>query len=151
MKRLTFTLTLIIISLLAYAQPYIQTHANNIGFGAGVGFVAPNSGLQISTAFMIPPSDPEKPRIIDCSIGKRFWLSNKEQDNYNLTVAAGVADYRRTIYKDYMVGGLSKEVHTTSPIYTLEVGKDLYLGRISLYGSYCNRTYGGATIRVFFK
>src|SRR5687767_14400467 len=101
MKKLTITLALIIVSLLAYAQPYLEMHGNSLGYGAGVGYLAPNSGFQLAGGYNYPAKSSEDPRIIDFTLGKRFCLSDRYEGDFNLTIAAGVADYRRTVYTEY--------------------------------------------------
>ena len=144
MKKIILTLA-IFTSLQSSAQVFA---------GMGIGStVNANAGIlvndiELSVNYNHPYSKVEIPAIVSVSLGKMLLLTNNDQDNFTLTLSAGVAFHSYTITESN--GKAAGKVKETKPIYSLEAGKDWNMGRLYVSGQYSGRLMLGVGIKFYF-
>jgi hypothetical protein len=142
---------LLIISTTTFAQPYLGVGIQNKGMNMTAGVVA--GGMEVNLKYQFPLTRADEKRILSATIGKMVLLSNYDEDNYSATLQVGPAWVK---YNDYLKYDASEygeviAVSEVKPLVGLEIGKDSYMGRISLTASYCMQSYYGASMRIFFN
>lgn len=112
----------------------------------GIGFLS-DDGYQLSISGDLPYSRADKSRFYSLNGGKEFIVL----DNWVITPTVGAGFFWRKDFSDYDKGGTIKEVSYHNIIYGLEVGKNLYRGRISFTSKfYDSRLSFGISFRGFF-
>ena len=143
MKKLII-LAAIIFSYSLQAQPYLSTSLNQKSFTTAVGILASNVDLAI--AYKLPFLNKEEAKILSFTIGRQLLLTNNYEDNYSITPALGFATmsystfdsrYNETKHKD------------GTAIYSLELGKDAYIGRFFVKTVYSKKLFAEIGMRVF--
>lgn len=151
MKKILCLATTMLITLNSInAQVYMGTDINNKGVGANLGFLGDH--LDINTGINIPLSRTDVATIAHFTTGYMINLTHKDEDNFTITPSIGMGSYH---IKDYTAYNLDPHQGPTKiseilPYYSLELGKDAYMGRISLKLSYCKEVIAGISMRIFF-
>jgi hypothetical protein len=109
-------------------------------------------GMEFNFKYQFPLTRADEKRILSATIGKMFLLSNHDEDNYSFTLQAGPAWVKYSDFSKYDASeyGAVIAISEAKPLVGLEIGKDAYMGRISLTASYCGKFYYGASMRIFF-
>jgi hypothetical protein len=143
MKTILFSLMLII-SFGLQAQPYLSTGVLSKGVAAHLGILA--GKIDISAGVKFPLMSVENPTVLDLTVGRQILLTNHDADNYTATPAIGIASSKYNTF-DYR---MKQTLHTdTKAIYSLEIGKDAYLGRFYLKAWHCGNNYIEIGMRYF--
>ena len=143
MKKL-ITATMIIISLSVQAQPYLSTGLNSKSFTTGIGLLADK--MDISISYKLPFLNKEQAKIFSFSIGRQILLTHNDEDNYSITPAIGYAECRYSRFDNNLK---ETKMRTTNALYSVEIGKDAYMGRFYLKGLYCKKAFVEVGMRVF--
>lgn len=151
---------MLIIHCAVFAQGYMGVSIINKGFGATAGVVTGSTDIAFNV--QRPFIDLMQPTIFSLSIGKIINLTNEESDNYSITPSFGVADSK--VKRVVVAGQMNKDynkcmsyetletVRKFSAYYSLELGKDAYLGRVFIKGTYTDtRLFYGLGMRIFFN
>lgn len=151
MKKVKLITAIIIISLNGHAQGFAGLFATNNGVGIQAGFLA--SKIDVNASLKFPLADLTSPTIYSLSIGRQLLITQKEADNYSITPSIGIAytqvkDFTAYDQNPYIAPTNVNEVHT---IYSLEAGKDAYLGRVYVQANYCKIFYVNVGMRIFFN
>lgn len=137
---------LILIPLSGIAQPYVSIGIQNKGANGSIGYIAKTIDLQAQYKF--PLTSATESRIASLTVGKKFNLSKKEQDNYVITPLVGIGFLKSgVIGKDNAL----IPVNSIKPVYGIEIGKDAHMGRISAFVRYIDKIYYGLSMRIFFR
>ena len=150
-KEIKQTITIIIISLLlCFAGKAQSYYAGILGTSKGVGLClgVDNNNVIFETGYNVPIIKADIATLIYLTGGYKINLTCKEEDNYSFTLYIGVSYYNKKIFNEYEQIG---HIKTFYPIINFELGKDIYMGRISLTASYCQEVYWGATMKVFLN
>lgn len=153
MKQLLFLVGLLT-GTLSNAQPFLSFSTTTNGIGLLVGFLEPQSGIEIATGYNMPLLSATKPHLFIIQAGKRILLTQNEEDNFTLTPTIGYADYSLKDLSNYDgKSGKSNidKVKAIKAMVGLELGKDWYLGRLFINANYCGTTFYGIGLRAFIK
>ncbi len=152
--KILFCVMILATAITSPAQPYLSIAATSKGAGFSIGYLASEPGIEINAGYNVHPTREDVPALFNLSVGKRILLSNKEKDNFSITPTIGYASYSvkdfSSFYKDEVDGEI-KQVNAVKPIYTLELGKDWYLGRVYINANYCDKPFFGIGMRAFIK
>ncbi len=148
MKRILTTLSIIFIYTTAGAQPTIGMQYTSKGYGLTIGYLNHNN-VEITAGYNVSVLVHNVPDIYYSTAGYRLLLSHKEEDNFSLTpsVGYGISALRTYDAKNYLVS----KTKTNKAFYGAELGKDWYMGRLSLHANYCGMLYYGVGIKVYIK
>ncbi len=148
MARYLFTLYILVISFAASAQPAIGMQYSSKGYGLTVGYLN-NNKIEITAGYNVSVLVHNVPDIYYSTIGYKIELSDYEKDNFSLTPSAGYGIYSLRSYdeKNYFVA----KNKSNKPFYGMELGKDWYMGRLSLHVNYCGMLYYGVGIKAYIK
>lgn len=153
MKLLFWVMILFITSSLQ-AQPFLSISATTKGAGFSIGYLLGQPGIELNAGYNVHPTREDVPALFNLSVGKRILLSHQEKDNFTLTPSIGYAAYSvkdfTEFYKDETAGEIF-QLKAAKPIYSLELGKDWYLGRVYVNANYCNAPFFGLGMRAFIK
>ncbi|MEO5889852.1 MAG: hypothetical protein ABIQ31_06335 [Ferruginibacter sp.] len=136
------------------AQPFLSVAGTTKGAGFALGYLDSESGIEFNLGYNVPILRADRPRLLDFSVGKKFLLSHKDEDNISLTSSVGYALYS---VKDFSAYELDKEygaiiqIKKIKAIFGLELGKDWYLGRLYVSGHYCGNPFLSIGMRAFLK
>lgn len=145
MKQLLTVLCLTITCMNVFSQNvYLTMGATTKTATVGIGFLSEDN-YQLSLSGDLPFSSTDKPRFFSINGGKQFDVGE-----YLLTPTVGGAYLKYTNLTEYDKGGLMIQVEKAAPVFGLEFGKDIHMGRISLTSKYCLGMYYGLSIRGFF-
>ena len=151
MKHLLTTLTLLM-CLTTFAQPFITIGLSNKGFTPQLGIHS--NGVIFTLATKLPLTHTDVPVIHSFTIGKEFLLSHADEDNYTIGLHAGPALYRVKDFTKYDADptGLTPIVQVSrfKMMFSVELGKDSYMGRWFIYANYCGAPFFGAGVKAFF-
>ncbi len=153
MKHLLLLAGLLAATLIK-AQPYLSFSTTTNGIGLSVGFLEPQSGIEVSTGYNMPVLSATKAHLFIFSAGKRILLTQHEEDNFTFTPSLGYANYTmKDLSNDQKKGstGAIKDVKGIKAIIGFELGKDWYLGRLFINANYCGKAFYGVGIRAFIK
>jgi hypothetical protein len=143
MKKL-LTASMIIISFSVHAQLYLATGATTKGLTAHVGILVDK--IDIALGYKMPMLSKENPHILNVMIGRQILLTHDEGDNYSITPAIGYAESKYSTFDSKLN---ETKMRTTNAIYSVELGKDAYLGRFYLKGVYCKKAFMEVGMRFF--
>lgn len=156
-KEIKQVITIILIAIAIcfsdnlFAQSFIGVQGTNKGFNLQIGYVVPESNIVLQTGYKVPLINTDVASVFNFSAGKQFSLTNNEEDNYTLSALVGIGNYHIKDFTEYDKGGQIITINKLLPVYTLEVGKDIYKGRIFISANYCNSFYFGAGIKAFIR
>ena len=143
MKKTLFTLAMFY-ALSSYSQPFLSTGITSKGISYNIGILS--SKFETSIGIKMPILSTENATIFNFQIGRQILLTHKEEDNYSLTLKVGYAELK---YKTFDSSWKETKVRTTKPIYSVELGKDAYIGRVFIKAWYCKNTFIEIGMRVF--
>lgn len=147
MKKLILLILIIIIGINTYSQIYLNTAINTKGVGCGVGALIEEK-IDLNLNYTFPLTRNDIPSILSFNIGPRILLSHKEEDNFTITPQIGLASYQ---VNKYTKEG-KEHINSTNTIYTLEIGKDWFNGRLFISSTYCNNLiYFSLGMKAFLK
>ena len=156
-------ITLIIMILLwcnAFSQGYLSTSILNKGIAANIGFLTDKTDINFGV--QLPLTDKTIPTIYHIEVGRMINLTHNDGGNdYSITPSIGAAlsnkkevvpanTFREEYGKIFPYESL-KTVTNTSAYYSLELGKDAYLGRVFLKTVYCGNIYYSVGMRLFLN
>jgi hypothetical protein len=150
MKQIKFSVLLLLISSIAGAQTFIGLSAGSNGAGVSVGYLSA-PGIEVSAGYSMPLISAEKPHVFYAAIGKQLLLTQNEEDNFSITPSVGIAHSSRKDFTEYDKGGPILTIENTKPLYSIEIGKDWYHGRLFVSGSYCGVFSVSVGMRAFIK
>lgn len=159
-KRFITLVAFLIVNCSAFSQGYISTSVVNKGIAATVGILA--GKLDINVGVQFPITEVTVPTIYHFQSGIMINLThNEEGDNYSVTPSIGgaLANKKEVVpantfnekYGTIMPYETLKDVSQVLPYYSLEFGKDAYLGRVFLKTVYCGNLYYSVGMRLFFN
>ena len=144
MKKL-ITIAILILSFNAISQtnPFVGISVNNMGFSLQGGVRVKNAvGL---IGYSKPLTSAVNPTLFFGKIGYEFNLTPILKDGFNLTPLVGISSYTfDDVIKEQTVKGIA-------PIYSLELGKDFFNGRIFVTGNYCRIFFAGGGFKIFIN
>jgi hypothetical protein len=143
MKKL-LTASMIIISFSVHAQLYLATGLTTKGLTAAIGILTDKT--DISIGYKMPMLSKENPHILNFMIGRQILITHDEGDNYSITPAIGYAECHYSKFDDKLN---ETKMRTTNAIYSVELGKDAYLGRFYAKGVYCKKPFMEVGLRFF--
>lgn len=144
MKSL-ITIAILILSLNVVAQTntFVGISLHSIGYSLQGG-VKVGSGVAL-IGYSKPLTSAVNPTLFFGKIGYEFNLTPKIEDGFNLTPLVGISSYAfDDVIKEQTVKGIA-------PIYSLELGKDFFNGRIFLTGNYCRIFFAGGGFKIFIN
>lgn len=158
MKKSTFqTIVIIIAALLLcfadnlFSQPFLGLSMTNKGPSIQLG--AMSDKTEISASYRPPMVRNDVYNVLSFQVGRQILITKKEQDNYSLTPSIGYGYLRKKDFTKYDMDRLGhtpiENVELFAPVYSLEFGKDAYLGRAFLSASYCKELYFSIGIKMF--
>ena len=125
------------------SQPYASIGFTNKGVNGGIGMLA--GGIEMNIQYDQPMARVDKPAVLSFSAGKLFMLSEDNDGKYwTLVTSLG---YANCTYKDL---DKYEKVSEFRPVYSVDLGWNSNLGRISFVAKRCEFMYFGATMRCFF-
>jgi hypothetical protein len=124
------TSILILIACIGYAQntAFVSASFTNIGQSLQAGAIVNNKVFTIG--YSAPIRSAINPFLVFVMGGRQFEMGN----NYRLTTSAGLS-----INSDFAAIG------------TVELGKDIHMGRLFVSANYCRLFFAGGGIKVFIK
>ena len=129
-----------------HAQVYGSIKGTSQGFGLAAGILAQN--IQLQAGYEAPIRSAEIPNTVYATVGWQLLLTNRAEDNYSLVASAGICHNSYTSFTDHPDG---IKVQKILPVYSAELGKDIYMGRLFISAHYTNKTYLGAGMRIFLN
>ena len=147
MKRII--IPLLLISAVAYSQPYASIGFTNKGVNGGIGVLA--GGIEMNISYDHPMSRVDKPAVLSLSAGKLFMITEDNEGKYWTAVTS--VGYANCTYSDlstYESDGKITKVSKFMPLYTIDLGYNSNLGRISFVAKRCETMYYGIQMRCFF-
>jgi hypothetical protein len=144
MKSL-ITIAILILSLNAVSQTntFVGISLNSIGISLQGGIKVENAVALIG--YSKPLTSAVNPTLFFGKIGYEFNLTPIIEDGFNLTPLVGISSYTfDDIIKEQTVKGIS-------PIYSLELSKDFFNGRIFITGNYCRIFFAGGGFKIFIN
>jgi hypothetical protein len=143
-------LILLLLSIPTFSQTYLGLGLQNKGANISVGTVVDKVDLQLN--YKYPLSSAEESKIISITIGWNLMITKFDEDNYLLTPFVGGAFQKYDDFTLYDINPIYGSVSITKfrGIYGLELGKNIYKGRISIMSKYCDKMYYGIIMRAFF-
>jgi hypothetical protein len=144
MKNTNLLLSLLILSAASIAQiPFVGVSAHSKGFSLQAGLKAKNTIALIG--YSKPLTSAVNPFLFFGNIGYEFNLKPKIKDGYSITPLVGISYYTfDDVDKEQTIKGFA-------PIYSLELGKDYYNGRLFTNISYCKVFYFGGGFKIFIN
>ncbi len=157
MKKITLIAISLLIGLTVFSQPYLGISYNNKGAGIHGGIVT-DVGIELSVNYRTPLLRADVPRILDVTLGYEIWLSNEpennEPDHFYVTPGIGFANYKVKDFTEYKKDPRNPiiQINEIVPIYKVELGKQIYKGRLFVEGMYCNtKWYGSLGLKVLLN
>ena len=161
-KTLFIILYITLCSYTGFSQGYFGLSVINKGLGATAGvLIGESQRADIAFNVTMPILEVTNPTVYSLSVGFLFNLSNYEMDNYTITPSVGLAN---STYKEIVLKGtysqdydrvLSydsfKKISKINSYFSVELGKDAYLGRAFIKGTYTDRLYYGLGMRIFLN
>ena len=134
-------ITALIFSIKAKAQPFI-------GMGLGNTITATGGVLvdqfQLSVNYSHPYSSTIKPAVTSLELGRQIFIGERG----SLILSIGAANCSYSIVENNEKVSKVKEL---KPIYSVELGIDKGMGRVSVYGKWCGGVQVGVSIKGFFN
>ena len=136
----------------AFAQPFIGMQLTNKGIGVQTGFLVGN--IEITLAYKPISNQENKPKIASLSACYRILVTRNELNNFSVTPSIGIGNYRVKDFTGYDADPTGKtgilQINTNTPVYGLNLAKDMYKGQIFVSADYCKGFYYGVGIRCYF-
>lgn len=148
-KKITLSLFILILSLNVNAQTFAGVEAGTKGFGFNIGYSGDNLKLKAGTNMSLYRA--ATPALFFASLGYQIKLTNNEEDNWSVVTSIGYTYSQHEDFKDWNNGGEIIKVSEFKPKYTLELGKDLHIGRIYVAANYAGYTFYNIGIRAYIK
>lgn len=145
MKTKTILSALLILSTASFAQikPFVGVSAHSKGYSLQAGAKAKNTVALIG--YSKPLTSAVNPTLFFGKLGYEFNLTLEREDGYNLTPLVGISYYTfEDVIKEQTVKGIA-------PIYSLELGKDYFNGRLFANISYSKVFYFGGGFKIFIN
>lgn len=159
MKQIKLIALMIILYCNAFSQGYLGTSIMKNGFAGNIGYLADK--VDISFGLQFPLTDKTTPTIYSLSVGRMIDLSNYDEGNFSLTPAVGLSVLNKMEvvaantfsdkYGKIFPYETLKNDNSIKPYYSLELGKDAYLGRVFLKTVYSGNLYYSVGMRLFFN
>lgn len=146
-KKMFTLMVMILLWCNAFSQGYLSTSVMKNGLAANIGFLSGKTDINFGVQF--PLTEITTPAIYHIEVGRMINLTNHEEGNdYSITPSIGAAFLKRkeVVTKPYEY---LKTVSKTSAYYSLELGKDAYMGRVFLKTVYCGNIYYSVGMRLF--
>lgn len=158
MKKSTIqTIVIIIAALLLcfadnlFGQPFLGLGMTNKGPSMQLG--AMSDKIEISASYRRPMVRNDTYSILSFQIGRQILITRKDEDNYSFTPSIGYGYLRKKDFTEYNMNRLSdahiENIAVFAPVYSLEFGKDAYLGRAFISANYCKELYFSIGIKMF--
>lgn len=144
-----FILIALIISKNCFGQGYIGIGATNNGVQVSAGVLADNVDVQLK--YQLPLFSLEVPKVMSFTIGRMILLSNNDADNFSITPSVGYAYLKSKDFTLYDRENKIITVEALKPVLGVEIGKDWWMGRVSVNYTYCNANYLGVSMRCFIS
>jgi hypothetical protein len=143
--KILLTILLITIAATAIGQtkPFVGVSLHSIGYSLQVGVKGENTVALIG--YSKPLTSAVNPTLFFGQVGYEFNITPKKEDGYNLTPLVGISSYT---YEDVIE---EQTVKGIAPIYSLELGKDFFNGRIFVTANYCRVFFAGAGFKIFIN
>lgn len=150
MKTLLF-ISALLISISTLSQPFISLGATNRGIEFQFGILA--APIEFTIIKLQSLLKNNAPSVLSVSLGKQFLLTRNEQDNYSVTPAIGIAQYKVKDYGPYNADPLGNTepliIADLKAYYRIELGKDSYMGRVFISATYCKGMIYGIGLKMF--
>jgi len=158
MKKSTIqTIAIIILCLLCcladnlFSQPYLGLSMTNKGPSIQLGAMADK--VEISASYRHPMTRNDVFSVLSFQIGRQILITRKDEGNYILTPSIGYGYLRRKDFTEYDLNRLAdapiENVEVFAPVYSLEFGKDAYLGRAFISATYSKELYFSIGMKMF--
>lgn len=151
MKKVIILIISLIFTFPCFSQSFIGMQGTNKGVDVQLGYLSESGGAIISAGYKVPLIKANTPSVINLSVGKEWLITNNEENNYSLSSLVGIGSYKVKDFTEYDKGGQIIYINKVLPVYTLELGKDIYKGRLFVSGNYCNSFYYGLGIKAFLR
>lgn len=150
MKKL-FTALLVLTTFQGFSQVSVGMSYVNYGFGMSLSALSQEGGIEGTIGFSKSLTQVMSPSLVYVTVGKQLLITHYDDDNYSITPSIGFADVTKKV--EALKDKASDLVSVTGfkPFYGLELGKDAYMGRISLVTNYSGALFYGVKMRVFFR
>ena len=159
MKQIKLIALMIILYCNAFSQVYLGTSVMKNGVAGNIGFLADK--VDISFGLQFPLTDKTTSTIYSLSVGRMINLSNYDEGNFSLTPAIGLsvlnkmevvsANVFSEKYGKIFPYETLKNDNIILPYYSLELGKDAYLGRVFIKTVYCGKIDLSFGMRLFLN
>ncbi len=159
MKQIKMIALMVILYCNGFSQAYLGTSLMKNGVSGNIGFLADK--VDISFALQFPLTDKLVPTIYSLSIGRMLNITNEEEDNFTVTPAFGFAVINKMEvvpantfsekYGQYFPYEILKNTNAIKAYYSLELGKDAYMGRAFIKTVYAERVYYSVGMRLFIN
>jgi hypothetical protein len=143
--KASITIAILILSFNAISQTshFVGISLHSIGYSLQGGVKVENAVALIG--YSKPLTSAVNPTLFFGKIGYEFNLTPRIEDGFNITPLVGISSYTfDDIIKEQTVKGIA-------PIYSLELGKDFYNGRIFITGNYCRIFFAGGGFKIFIN
>ena len=127
----------------SYAQPFASFEGTTKGFGLSVGF-KDETGIQAASGYNVSIFNKTKTYMFYGSAGYNIYLGS--ESSFALLPSVGVANLFVVRITDKYDAITTKSV---KPVYGLELGKIMHMGRLFVSANKCNTMYYGLGIKVF--
>ena len=144
MKKATILTVMIIASKLCFSQVFagLNLGSSHAGLSAGI----ESNNVAVTVAMNHSYYKTEVPSYYSMQVGYIYHFT--EENSFVIGGHAGYAYAKSKVIKDNVV---DKELNEMKGVYTLEAGKNMHTGRLSLTCSYLSsRLYYGVSIKCFF-
>jgi hypothetical protein len=145
MKKTTLITAILILSLNAFTQikPFVGASAHSKGYSLQAG--AKGENMVALIGYSKPLTSAVNPTLFFGKVGYEFNLTPEKEDGYNLTPLVGISSYTyEDVIKEQTIKGIA-------PIYSLELGKDFFNGRLFTNISYSKVFYFGGGFKIFIN
>ena len=148
-KKMITLMVMILLWCNAFSQGYLSTSVMKNGVAANIGFLSGKTDINFGLQF--PLTEITTPAIYHFEVGRMINLTHNDKGNdYSITPSIGAAllNRKEVVSKPYEY---LKTVSKTSAYYSLELGKDAYLGRVFIKTVYCGEIYPSVGMRLFLN
>jgi hypothetical protein len=142
-KKILSALLILSTASLAQIKPFVGVSAHSKGYSLQAGAKGENKVALIG--YSKPLTSAVNPTLFFGKVGYEFNLTPEKEDGYNLTPLVGISYYT---YEDVIE---EQTVKGIAPIYSLELGKDFFNGRIFTNVSYSKVFYFGGGFKIFIN
>jgi hypothetical protein len=134
------TLILILLSTTCFAQPVVKMEANTQGGEVGAGYAFGKVDFVIAKKFSILTYNPD---VTSCMAG--YAVSK------TITAGAGVGYYQIKNPSIVDVAGDMIPLNELRPMFRIEAGKKVNIGRVYMAANYCKEFWFSIGIKAYLK